>query len=255
MKLLVKGGRVVDPSLDLDGPYEVLIEEGEVAQVSEKAKGIRGAQVLDATGMIVTPGLIDMHVHLREPGQEYKETVRTGTLAAAAGGFTGVACMPNTTPPNDCRSVTEHIMVEARQSAFARVYPIGAVSKGQQGDELAEIGDMAAAGAVAISDDGYPVKNAELMRRALLYAQHYDIPVIQHAQDMDLTGRWGDARRGVVDTAGPAGDSWLVRRRHGGEGSDPGGGHRRPLPRRSSLDWQESGNGAVGQREGLTGNL
>jgi len=150
MKLLVKGGRVVDPSLDLDGPFEVLIEDGEVAQVAEKAKGVRGAEILDASGMIVTPGLIDMHVHLREPGQEYKETVRTGTLAAAAGGFTAVACMPNTTPPNDCRSVTEHIMVEARQNPFARVYPIGAVSKGQKGDELAEIGDMALAGAVAM---------------------------------------------------------------------------------------------------------
>ena len=135
MKLLVKGGRVVDPSLGLDEAFEVLIEDGHVAQVAEKAKGIRGAEVLDATGMIVTPGLIDMHVHLREPGQEYKETVRTGTLAAAAGGFTAVACMPNTTPPNDNRSVTEHIMAEARQSAFARVHPIGAVSKGQKGDE------------------------------------------------------------------------------------------------------------------------
>lgn len=188
MKLWVKGGHVVDPSQDLDGPYEVLIEDGQIAQVAEKVKGVRGAQAFDATGLIVTPGLIDMHVHLREPGQEYKETVRTGTLAAAAGGFTAVACMPNTSPPNDCRSVTEHIMVEARENPFARVYPIGAVSKGQKGEELAEVGEMAVAGAVAISDDGFPVKNAELMRRALLYAQHYGMPVIQHAQDMDLTG-------------------------------------------------------------------
>lgn len=217
MKLLVKGGRVVDPSQDLDGSLEILIEDGCVTQVAEKAKGIRGAEILDATGLIVTPGLIDMHVHLREPGQEYKETVRTGTLAAAAGGFTAVACMPNTTPPNDCRSVTEHIMAEARQNPFARVYPIGAVSRGQKGDELAEVGDMAVAGVVAISDDGFPVKNAELMRRALMYAQHYDIPVIQHAQDMDLTGHgvmhegeWS-TRLGLPGIPGSAEDVMVAR--------------------------------------------
>lgn len=217
MKLLVTGGRVVDPSLGIDGSYEVLVVDGHVASVAEKVKGTRGAQVLDATGMVVTPGWIDMHVHLREPGQEYKETVRTGTLAAAAGGFTSVACMPNTAPPIDNRSVTEHIMSEARQSGFARVYPIGAVSKGQKGDELAEIGDMVGAGAVAISDDGYPVKNAELMRRALLYAQHYDIPVIQHAQDMDLTaggvmheGEWS-TRLGLPGIPGSAEDVMVAR--------------------------------------------
>ena len=196
---------------------EVLIEDGVVAQVAEKVKGTRGAETLDATGLIVSPGLIDMHVHLREPGQEYKETVRTGTLAAAAGGFTAVACMPNTSPPNDCRSVTEHIMVEARKSEFARVYPIGAVSKGQKGDELAEVGDMVEAGAVGISDDGYPVKNAELMRRALMYAQHFDIPVIQHAQDMDLTGHgvmhegeWS-TRLGLPGIPGSAEDVMVAR--------------------------------------------
>ncbi len=217
MKLLVKGGRVVDPTLGIDGAFEVLIVDGHVASVAEKAKGIRGAQVLDATGLVVTPGWIDMHVHLREPGQEYKETVRTGTLAAAAGGFTAVACMPNTSPPIDNRSVTEHIMSEARQSGFTRVYPIGAVSKGQKGDELAEIGDMVSAGAVAISDDGYPVRNAELMRRALLYAQHYDIPVIQHAQDMDLTaggvmheGEWS-TRLGLPGIPGSAEDVMVAR--------------------------------------------
>ncbi len=217
MKLLVTGGRVVDPSQDLDGSLEILIEDGVVAQVAEKVKGTRGAETLDATGLIVSPGLIDMHVHLREPGQEYKETVRTGTLAAAAGGFTAVACMPNTSPPNDCRSVTEHIMVEARKSEFARVYPIGAVSKGQKGDELAEVGDMVEAGAVGISDDGYPVKNAELMRRALMYAQHFDIPVIQHAQDMDLTGHgvmhegeWS-TRLGLPGIPGSAEDVMVAR--------------------------------------------
>jgi len=217
MKLLVKGGRVVDPSQDLDGIHEILIVDGQIAQVAEKAKGIRGARVFDASGLVVTPGLIDMHVHLREPGQEYKETVRTGTLAAAAGGFTSVCCMPNTIPPNDSRSVTEHIMSEARQRGFARVYPIGAVSRGQKGDELAEIGDMVAAGAVAISDDGLPVRNAELMRRALLYARHHDIPVIQHAQDMDLTGggvmhegEWS-TRLGLPGMPGSAEDVMVAR--------------------------------------------
>ena len=255
MKLLVTGGRVVDPSLGIDGSYEVLIVDGHVASVAEKAKGIRGARVLDATGMVVTPGWTDMHVHLREPGQEYKETVRTGTLAAAAGGFTSVACMPNTAPPIDNRSVTEHIMSEARQSAFARVYPIGAVSKGQKGDELAEIGDMVGAGAVAISDDGYPVRNAELMRRALLYAQHYDIPVIQHAQDMDLTAGGVMHEGRVVHSAGIARDSRLCRRRHGRSGRDPDRGHRGSLPRRSSVDRALSGHGETSARLVATRDL
>lgn len=217
MKLLVRGGRVIDPSQDLDGVFEILIEDGFVSQITERAKGIRGAEIYDAEGLVVTPGLIDMHVHLREPGQEYKETVRSGALAAAAGGFTSVACMPNTLPPNDNRSVTEHIISEARQNAYARVYPIGAVSKGQKGEEIAEIGDMVAAGVVAVSDDGFPVKNAELMRRALLYAQHYGIPVIQHAQDMDLSaggvmheGEWS-TRLGLPGIPGSAEDVMVAR--------------------------------------------
>ncbi len=137
---------------------------------------------------MVCPGLIDLHVHLREPGQEYKETVRTGTMAAAAGGFTAVACMANTDPVNDNRAVTEHIVSEARRWGFARVHPIGAVTKGLGGESLAEIGEMVRAGAVAVSDDGLPVRNAELMRRAFLYARHFGIPVTQHAEDLDLTG-------------------------------------------------------------------
>jgi dihydroorotase len=217
MKLHVIGGRVVDPSQDLDAPFEILIEDGVIAQVADRVTGVRGARVYDASGLVVTPGWIDMHVHLREPGQEYKETVRSGTLAAAAGGFTAVACMPNTRPPNDNRSVTEHILSEARQAGFARVYPIGAVSKGQRGEELAEIGDMVAGGAVAVSDDGLPVKNAELMRRALMYAQHYRIPVIQHAQDLDLTaggvmheGEWS-TRLGLPGVPGAAEDVMVAR--------------------------------------------
>lgn len=186
-RVLVRGGRVVDPTQDLDGAMDVLIEDGVVAAVGEKLAA-RGAEVIDASGLVVAPGFVDIHVHLREPGQEYKETVRTGTMAAAAGGFTGVACMANTLPVNDNRSVTEHVLKEARLHGFAHVYPVGAVSKGMRGEELAEIGDMVGAGAVAVSDDGLPVKSAELMRRALQYAQHFDVPVVQHAQDLDLSG-------------------------------------------------------------------
>jgi len=217
VKLVVRGGRVVDPSQDLDASLEILIEDGTVSQVAEKVKGIRGAEIFDAKGLVVTPGWIDMHVHLREPGEEYKETVRTGTLAAAAGGFTAIACMPNTRPVIDNRSVAEHVASEARKNPFARVYPIGAVSKGQNGAELAEIGDMVTAGVVAVSDDGLPVHNAELMRRALLYTQHFGIPVIQHAQDLDLSrggvmheGEWS-TRLGLPGIPGSAEDVMVAR--------------------------------------------
>jgi dihydroorotase len=188
-RILIQGGRVVDPSQDLDGSFDVLIEDGAIAKIDGKIDKPENVEVIDAAGLVVAPGLIDIHVHLREPGQEYKETVRTGTMAAAAGGFTAVACMANTEPVNDSRSVTEHILLEARRHGFARVHPIGAISKGQMGEELAEIGEMIRAGAVAVSDDGRPVMNAELMRRALLYAQHFDVAVIQHAEDLNLTGK------------------------------------------------------------------
>jgi dihydroorotase len=187
-KMLIHGGRVIDPSQDLDAALDLLIEDGRVVKLDGGIKKPKGCETFDATGLVVSPGLIDIHVHLREPGQEYKETVRTGTMAAAAGGFTAVACMANTEPVNDSRSVTEHILLEAGRHGYARVYPIGAVSKGLRGEELAEIGDMVRAGVRAISDDGKPVMNAELMRRALLYAQHFDVPVIQHAEDLTLTG-------------------------------------------------------------------
>ena len=187
-KLLIHGGRVIDPGQDLDAALDLLIEDGQVARIDGAIKKPKDAEAFDASGLVVAPGLIDIHVHLREPGQEYKETVRTGTLAAAAGGFTAVACMANTDPVNDSRSVTEHILLEARRHGYARVYPIGAITKGLKGEELAEIGEMVRAGARAVSDDGRPVMNAELMRRALLYAQHFDLRVIQHAEDLNLTG-------------------------------------------------------------------
>lgn len=198
-KVLIHGGRVIDPSQDLDEALDLLIEDGHVSKLDASIRKPKDAETFDASGLVVAPGLIDIHVHLREPGQEYKETVRTGTLAAAAGGFTAVACMANTDPVNDSRSVTEHILLEARRCNHARVYPIGAISKGLLGEELAEIGEMVRAGARAVSDDGKPVMNAELMRRALLYAQHFDVPVIQHAEDLTLTGS-GVMHEGVWST-------------------------------------------------------
>jgi dihydroorotase len=216
-RLLIHGGRVIDPSQDLDGAFDLLIEDGCVAKIDGRIARPRDAAAFDASGYAVAPGLIDIHVHLREPGQEYKETVRTGTMAAAAGGFTAVACMANTEPVNDNRSVTEHILLEARRHGFARVYPIGAVSKGLEGRELAEIGEMVRAGAKAVSDDGKPVSNAELMRRALLYARHFGIPVTQHAEDLDLTGggvmhegEWS-TRLGLPGIPGAAEDVMVAR--------------------------------------------
>jgi len=216
-KLLIHGGRVIDPSQDLDGSFDLLVEDGHVAKIDGRIKPPKDAETFDASGLVVAPGLIDIHIHLREPGQEYKETVRTGTMAAAAGGFTGVACMANTEPVNDSRSITEHILLEARRHGFARVYPVGAISKGLRGEELAEIGEMVRAGVRAISDDGKPVMNAELMRRALLYAQHFDIPVIQHAEDLNLTGsgvmhegEWS-TRLGLPGIPGSAEDVMVAR--------------------------------------------
>jgi dihydroorotase len=216
-RLLVRGGRVVDPSQGLDAVADVLVENGEIARLDERIEVSGRVKTLDAAGKVVCPGLIDLHVHLREPGQEYKETVETGTMAAAAGGFTAVACMANTDPVNDNRAVTEHIVTEARRVGWARVYPVGAVSKGLAGESLAEIGEMVRAGAVAVSDDGLPVRDAELMRRALLYTRHFGVPVTQHAEDHDLTGpgvmhegEWS-ARLGLPGIPGAAEDVMVAR--------------------------------------------
>ena len=186
-RIVVRGGRVVDPSQGIDGELDVLLEDGCVARLDERVEA-PAAEEIDAGGLVVTPGLIDIHVHLREPGEEYKETVASGLRAAAAGGFTAVACMADTQPVNDNRTVTELIRAEARRHPFARLYPIGAISQGLGGEDLAEIGDMVLAGAVAISDDALPLTSAAFMRRALQYAQHYQVPVIQHAEDPDLAG-------------------------------------------------------------------
>lgn len=198
-KLLLRGGRIVDPARGIDETADLLIEDGLIAG---RAEGLEadGAEVLDVSGLIVAPGFIDMHVHLREPGQEWKEDVASGTAAAAAGGFTGVACMPNTVPVNDNRSVTELIIERADDAGAVPVYPIGCVSVGQKGEALAEIGELVEGGCVAVSDDGFPVATAELMRRALEYTRMFDIPVIEHCEEMSLT-RKASMNEGAVATA------------------------------------------------------
>jgi dihydroorotase len=183
--LLITNGRVVDPSQELDAKLDVLIEDGVVTRVDRKIKS--NASVLDAAGLVVAPGFIDLHTHLREPGQEHKETIRTGTLAAVAGGYTAVCAMANTAPPNDERAVTEMIIAEAARRGACRVYPVGAVSKGLKGEALAELAELRAAGCVAVSDDGKPVYNAQLMRRALEYCSMLGIPVVAHEEDANLS--------------------------------------------------------------------
>ena len=188
MKKLLKGGRVVDPRNGIDGTYDVLIDGDRIAQVGRDIPADGATVVEIPTGLVVCPGLIDMHVHLREPGQEHKETVATGTASAVAGGFTAVACMPNTAPVNDNANVTTLILSKAAEARLARVYPIGAVSKGSKGELLADIAELRQAGCVAISDDGHPVATALLMRRALEYAGMFDMPLIEHCEDPTLKG-------------------------------------------------------------------
>ena len=188
MKLLLKGGRVIDPANGRDGMFDILVEDGRIARVG---RGIpaNGAEVFDvAPGWIVAPGLIDVHVHLREPGQEHKETIATGTASAVAGGFTSVACMPNTEPVNDHAGITQFILKKAAEAGLARVYPIGAVSRESKGEQLCELGEQKAAGCIAFSDDGKPVATALLMRRALEYAGMLGMPIVDHCEDPSLKG-------------------------------------------------------------------
>jgi dihydroorotase len=188
MKRLLKGGRVVDPANGIDGVHDVLIDGDRIARIGRDLP-VDGATIVEIPrDLVVCPGLIDMHVHLREPGQEHKETVATGTAAAVAGGFTAVACMPNTHPVNDNANVTSFILAKAAEANLARVYPIGAVSRGSKGELLADIADMRQAGCVAITDDGHPVATALLLRRALEYAGMFGMPVIEHCEDTSLKG-------------------------------------------------------------------
>ena len=188
MKRLLRGGHVVDPVNGIDGVHDVLIDEDRIAAVGRDLP-VDGAAVMDIPeGFVVCPGFIDMHVHLREPGQEHKETVASGSAAAVAGGFTAVACMPNTTPVNDDANVTAYILAKAAEAGLARVYPIGAVSRGSDGELLADIAELKAAGCVAITDDGRPVATALLLRRAMEYAGMFGMPVIEHCEDASLKG-------------------------------------------------------------------
>ena len=196
MAIVIKNGRVIDPANGTDRVVDVLIVEGRIARVAPNLSSPR-AEVFDATGLMVAPGFIDMHVHLREPGFEHAETIESGARAAAAGGFTSICCMPNTKPVNDSATVTSYIVERARHNALVNVFPIGAITKGSAGEELAAIGAMKAAGAVAISDDGQPVMNARVLRRAMEFAKSYDLPIIQHCEDLNLSAG-GDMHEGAA---------------------------------------------------------
>lgn len=186
MKLLIKGGRLIDPSRNVDETGDLLIEDGLVKAPAGGAAA-DGAEVFDAAGLVVAPGFIDLHVHLREPGQEYKETIRSGVESAVAGGFTSVCAMPNTLPVNDNASVTRYIIEKAREAGLAEVYPVGAITRGSKGEELAEMAEMKDAGAVAVSDDGRPVMNPQVMRHAMEYARDHGLVVVDHCQDLHLS--------------------------------------------------------------------
>ncbi len=197
-RLVVKNGRVVDPSQNFDRTCDVAVEDGIIGELSSNID-TTGCEVFDASGLIVAPGFIDMHVHLREPGFEHSETIESGARAAAAGGFTSVCCMPNTQPVNDNATVTSYIIERARRFACVNVFPIGAITKGSAGEELAAITSMKQAGIVAISDDGKPVMNARLVRRAMEFARSLDIPLIEHCEDLNLSAG-GDMHEGLEST-------------------------------------------------------
>jgi dihydroorotase len=198
MRLLIANGYLIDPSQGQNSGRNLLIEDGRVAGLLDRSEGVpEGAEVLDVTGLVVAPGFIDMHVHLREPGQEYKETIASGAAAAVAGGWTSVCAMPNTDPANDSPAVTRFIIEQAKRAELANVFPIGSITKESKGAELAEMGEMKAAGIVAVSDDGRPVPSAGMMRRAMEYARGFDLTVVDHCEDRTLAaggsmheGRW-----------------------------------------------------------------
>ena len=197
-KLVIKNGRVVDPSQQLDRVCDLAIEDGVIREINADIS-TAGCEQFDASGLVVAPGFIDMHVHLREPGFEHSETIETGSRAAAAGGFTSICCMPNTEPVNDKATVTSYIVDRARRSAVVNVYPIGAITKGSAGKELSAIASMKQAGIVAVSDDGKPVMNARVLRRAMEFAHALNIPLIEHCEDIDLSAG-GDMHEGAAST-------------------------------------------------------
>jgi dihydroorotase len=197
--ILIRGGRVIDPSRRTDGIADVYLADGRVASVGLNIKGEDGCEIVDAKGKVVTPGLIDLHVHLREPGFEDLETVATGAMAAAAGGFTAVCAMPNTDPPLDNQGAIGFVISQAQKAGKARVYPIGTISVGQKGEKLSEFGELLGAGAVAVSDDGKPVMSSHLMRTALEYAKTFGSPVADHCEEITLA-EGGAMHEGIVAT-------------------------------------------------------
>ncbi|MBN2429581.1 MAG: dihydroorotase [Deltaproteobacteria bacterium] len=209
MKILIKNGRLVDPSQNLDDNLDVLVDDGVINAIDHDIQS-SDADLIDARGMFVTPGLIDMHVHLRDPGQEYKEDITSGTRAAAAGGFTSVACMPNTEPVNDNLATTDYILQKARICGVVNVFPVAAISKGLKGESLTEMGELKEGGCVAFSDDGHWVSNGDLMRRALEYAGLFDVPLISHAENFSISGK-GVMNEGFVATElGLRGIPWVA---------------------------------------------
>lgn len=199
--LLVKNGRVVDPATQTDAPRDVLLDGDKIVEIAQPGKIAQdsSAEIFDATGLIVAPGFIDLHAHLREPGQESSETIETGTRAAARGGFTAICCMPNTRPVNDNASVTRFILDRAKAAASVRVWPIGAASAGSKGEAIAEIAAMRDAGIVAVSDDGKPIATAKLTRQVMDYCRSLDLPVIEHSEDVSLAAG-AVMREGVTST-------------------------------------------------------
>ena len=199
MKLLIKNGHIIDAKTGIDGVFDLIAEDGKIVEISGDIDA-EGCEIVDAEGKYVLPGLVDAHCHLRDPGFEYKEDIESGTRSAAKGGFTSVACMPNTNPVIDSESVVKYILNKAKQEGYVNVYPIGAITKGLKGEELAEIGELKFAGAVAVSDDGKPVKSSSLMKKAMQYASMFDITVISHCEDTDLVEE-GVMNEGCMSTA------------------------------------------------------
>lgn len=208
-KILIKGGRVISPAQQLDDTCDVLIEKGKIAAIG-KDLDAQGSEIIDADGKIVVPGLVDIHVHLRDPGLEYKEDIASGTLSAVTGGFTSIACMPNTKPVNDNQSVTNYILNKVKREGHCRVFPIASISKGLQGESMTEMGELKGLGVYGVSDDGKPVSNAQLMRRAMEYAKPFGITIVTHAEDLELVGS-GVMNEGPVSTElGLKGIPWVA---------------------------------------------
>ncbi|MFA6687802.1 MAG: dihydroorotase, partial [Desulfuromonas sp.] len=210
MNTIIKNGRVIDPSQNIDAILDVRIASGRIAQIDKDLEAGADEQVIDATGLVVTPGLVDIHVHLRDPGYEYKEDIVSGTKAAAAGGFTSVACMPNTNPSNDNKAITRYMIQKAQLEGFANVFPICSITKGQKGDSLVEMGDLKLAGCIGFSDDGLNVEDGAMLRHAMEYAHGFDMPIIAHSEDESIKDG-GVMNEGALSTElGLSGNPWVA---------------------------------------------